>query len=341
MSSGGNSLKISLIKYPNLNAKLKAMYANRLTKENINDIIKQNNIKNVVLLLKNKSDIFKNTQENIDRLEIEKLLDEVLLKDILKINKYLSNKDNSLFVFFLRQYEIKCVKSILRKLYSDDKTNDTIIQNVKMWTTSLFQEIKGMETIDNFDDFFKAIKRMGNYSFIKKYQNQENINIFEIENEIDKLYFEKLYDKVKSNKNLKKIIGSEIDLLNIEWIIRIKKFYNFDKQRLSKVLINRYYKLKPNILNKIIDTNSFDEIKTILSKTPYKNIFTSETEFEDNVDRFLYKINYKIFKEDIFSNAYIFAYINLVDYENNDIINVIEGIRYGMDKSEIIKRLAR
>ena len=68
MSSGGNSLKISLIKYPNLNAKLKAMYANRLTKENINDIIKQNNIKNVVLLLKNKSDIFKNTQENIDRL---------------------------------------------------------------------------------------------------------------------------------------------------------------------------------------------------------------------------------------------------------------------------------
>ena len=76
------------------------MYANRLTKENINDIIKQNNIKNVVLLLKNKSDIFKNTQENIDRLEIEKLLDEVLLKDILKINKYLSNKDNSLSVFF-------------------------------------------------------------------------------------------------------------------------------------------------------------------------------------------------------------------------------------------------
>ena len=76
------------------------MYANRLTKENINDIIKQNNIKNVVLLLKNKSDIFKNTQENIDRLEIEKLLDEVLLRDILKIKKYLSNKDNILFAFF-------------------------------------------------------------------------------------------------------------------------------------------------------------------------------------------------------------------------------------------------
>ena len=334
-------MKISLIKYPNINAKLKAMYANRLTKENINEMIKQNNIKNVVLLLKSKSDIFKNSEENIDRLEIEKLLDESLINDILKIKKLLNKEDNKLFDLFLRQYEIKCVKSILRKLYSEDKTNDIIVENVKMWTNSLFNEIKGIETIENFDDFFKAIERMEHYNFIKKYQKQENINIFEIENEIDKLYFEELYDSVKFNKNLKNIVGSEIDLLNIEWIIRIKKFYNFDTQRLLNMLINRYYKIKPNILKDIIEKNSFDDINSILNKTCYKNVFSSENDFEENTDTFLYKINYKTFKQDNISIAYIFAYINLVDYENNDIINVVEGIRYNMDKDEIIKRLAR
>lgn len=334
-------MKISLIKYPNINAKLKAMYANRLTKENIDDMIKQNNIKNVVLLLKSKSDIFKNSEENIDRLEIEKLLDESLINDILKIKKLLNKEDNKLFDLFLRQYEIKCVKSILRKLYSEDNTNDIIVENVKMWTNSLFNEIKGIETIENFDDFFKAIERMEHYNFIKKYQKQENINIFEIENEIDKLYFEELYDSVKFNKNLKNIVGSEIDLLNIEWIIRIKKFYNFDTQRLLNMLINRYYKIKPNILKDIIEKNSFDDINSILNKTYYKNVFSSENDFEENTDTFLYKINYKTFKEASISIAYIFAYINLVDYENNDIINVVEGIRYNMDKAEIIKRLAR
>lgn len=334
-------MKISLIKYPNINAKLKAMYANRLTKENINDMIKQNNIKNVVLLLKSKSDIFKNSEENIDRLEIEKLLDESLINDIIKIKKLLNKEDNKLFDLFLRQYEIKCVKSILRKLYSEDKTNDIIVENVKMWTNTLFNEIKGMETIENFDDFFKAIERMDHYRFIKKYQNQENINIFEIENEIDKLYFEELYDSIKFNKNLKNIVGSEIDLLNIEWIIRIKKFYNFDKQRLLNILIDRYYKIKPGTLTNIIEKNSFDDINSILSKTYYKDIFSSENDFEGNTDTYLYKINYKTFKEDSISLAYIVAYINLVDYENNDIINVVEGIRYNMDKDEIIKRLAR
>ena len=334
-------MKISLIKYPNINAKLKAMYANRLTKENIDDMIKQNNIKNVVLLLKSKSDIFKNSDENIDRLEIEKLLDESLINDILKIKKLLNKEDNKLFDLFLRQYEIKCVKSILRKLYSEDNTNDIIIENVKMWTNSLFDEIKGIETIENFEVFFKAIERMEHYNFIKNYQNQENINIFEIENEIDKMYFEELYDSVKFNKNLKDIVGSEIDLLNIEWIIRIKKFYNFDTQRLLNMLINRYYKIKPTILKEIIEKNSFDDINSILKKTCYKNVFSSENDFEENTDTFLYKINYKTFKEDSISIAYIFAYINLVDYENNDIINVVEGIRYNLDKAEIIKRLAR
>ena len=334
-------MKISLIKYPNINAKLKAMYANRLTKENIEDMIKQNSIKNVVLLLKSKSDIFKNSDGNIDKLEIEKLLDESLINDILKIKKLLNKEDNKLFDMFLRQYEIKCVKSILRKLYSEDNTNDIIIENVKMWTNSLFDEIKGIETIENFEAFFKAIERMEHYNFIKKYQNQEIVNIFEIENEIDKLYFEELYDSVKFNKNLKDIVGSEIDLLNIEWIIRIKKFYNFDTQRLLNMLINRYYKIKPNILKDIIEKNSFDDINSILNKTCYKNVFSSENDFEENTDTFLYKINYKTFKEDSISIAYIFAYINLVDYENNDIINVVEGIRYNMDKAEIIKRLAR
>ena len=334
-------MEISLLKYPNLNAKLKAMYAKRLTKENISDLIKQNDIKNIVLMLKSKSDIFKSIQENVDRLEIEKLLDESLLKDILKIKKLLNKSDNELFDIFLRQYEIKCIKSILRKLYSDDKKDDIIVQNVKMWTLKLFHEIKGIETIENFDNFFKAINRMGQYSFIKKYQNNDKINVFEIENEIDKKYFENLYDKVKSNKNLKKIIGSEIDLLNIEWIIRVKKYYNFDKQRLIQIIINRFYRIKSSTVKDIINTNSFNEIKTILSQTVYKNVFISENDFEDNADRFLYQINYKIFKEDVLSMAYIFAYINLVDYENNDIINVIEGIRYRMDKDEIIKRLAR
>ena len=266
-------MEILGIKYPNLNAKLKGMYEKRISKSDLEDLVKQNNLKNAILLLKSKYDIFKNSDENIDRLEIESLLEKDQINNILKIKKLLNKKDTEIFEMFLLQYEIKCVKSIFRKLFSDDKTDDIVIQKVKMWTVTLFSDIKGIETVQNFYEFFEAIKRMKYNKILKKYQEQDNINVFEVENEIDKLYFETLYDMIKNEVNSKKIIGSEIDLLNVLWIFRIKKYYNFENEKINQILIKRYYKLKPNTMKKIEQTNTFEEIKEIMKDTVYKDVF--------------------------------------------------------------------
>lgn len=329
------------VKYPNINAKLKGMYAKRITKSDLEDLLKQSNLKNAVLLLRSKCEIFKEVDENIDRLEIESLLEENQIEDILKILKLLKEKDKELFQIFLLQYEIKCVKSIFRKLFSDDKTDDIIVKNVKRWTVTLFEDIKGIETVQNFEQFFSAIKRMKYNKELIKYKEKDNINVFEVENEMDKLYFESLYDRVKTKANLKKIVGSEIDLLNVLWIFRVKKYYNFEKEKLKQILINRNYKLNSNIIEKLIKTNSYEELKEIMQQTIYKDIFKEEMDIENNIDKYLYWVNKKILKNDTTSIAYIFAYVNLINYENNDIINIIEGIRYNMKKQEILKTLVR
>ncbi len=334
-------MEILGVKYPNINAKLKGMYSKRITKTDLEDLVKQNSLKNAVLLLKTKSEIFKNSDENIDRLEIESLLEKDQINNILKIEKLLDHKDLETFKMFLSKYEIKCVKSMFRKLFSDDKTNDIIVQNVKNWTQNVFEDIKGIETVENFYEFFEAIKRMKYNKILKKYQKQEDINVFEVENEMDKLYFETLYDTIKKEANLKKIIGSEIDLLNVLWIFRIKKYYNFEVQKLENILIKRYYKLNPKILNKLTCINSFEELKEVMQETVYKSVFTDEEDLEENIDRYLYNINKKIFRNDTMSMAYIWGYINMVEYENNDIINTIEGIRYNMEKKEILRRLVQ
>lgn len=85
-------MEILGLKYPNLNSKLKGMYSKRITKTDLEDIIKQNSLKSAVLALKSKSDIFKNADENIDRLEIESLLEEEQINDILKIKKLLQKR---------------------------------------------------------------------------------------------------------------------------------------------------------------------------------------------------------------------------------------------------------
>lgn len=327
------------VKYPNINAKLRGMYSKRITKEDLEDLIKQPNLKTAISMLKSKNPLFKDVDENIDRLEIESLLEQSQIDDIKKIMKLLEKKDKEEFYIFLLQYEIKCVKSILRKLFAENKTNDIIVENVKRWTDELFDDIKGIQTVESFYEFSQAIKRMKYGKILNKYKGLEKANLFEIENTIDKTYFEHLYDIAGKNANFKKIVGSEIDLLNISWIYRLKKYYNFDKNSIINFLIKRYYKISKKTINQLIEANSYEEYSEALKQTKYKQIAQDEDYINQYVDKYLYKINKTVFKQDISTNAYIYAYINIIEYENNDIINTIEGLRYNVEKAEILKRL--
>lgn len=78
-----------------------------------------------------------------------------------------------------------------------------------------------------------------------------------------------------------------------------------------------------------------------MKETTYSFVFSEEKNFEQNIDKYLYDVNKKIFRNDKTTIAYILAYINIIEYEKNDIINTIEGIRYNMEKTEILKRLVR
>ena len=95
------------------------------------------------------------------------------------------------------------------------------------------------------------------------------------------------------------------------------------------------------IIYKVKFGTTSDDIKRIMQDTVYKKVFIDEVNIENNIDRYLYSINKKIFEQDFKSSAYIYAYINLSEYENNDIINAIEGIRYNMEKKEIKRRMVR
>ena len=88
-----------------------------------------------------------------------------------------------------------------------------------------------------------------------------------------------------------------------------------------------------------MDAQNFDEIKLILEDTVYKNIFKSIETIEHDKDKYFYDIYIKLFKTSLFNICTVFCNINLVDIEIKNIINIIEGIRYKLDKVEIQRRI--
>lgn len=331
-------MSISAIKYPSINAKLKGMYSKRLKNDDLQDLAKQNNLKSAVAILKNKSSSLNVLSEDADREQIEKVLNGEIIYDIEKIVKYLDKNDTQIFNLLISKYEIRCIKRAIKLLYSKNEYDE----NIKIWTNTIFTDLKGLESIKSIDEFLKIINNTKYKKILKKYFENKNTeySIFEIENELDKMYLKSIYNSAGNNKNLKKMIGAKIDFTNILWIYRMKKYYNFSEDKIEKSIIDINYALKKNQILLLVKAKNIEELNEILKKTVYSNIATDDIyELECNMKKYLHGLYIKNFKSNLLSINCIYSYLNLVELENKDIISIIEAVRYGIDKEKLLKKL--
>mgnify|MGYP004560742611 FL=1 len=331
-------MSISAIKYPSINAKLKGMYSKRLKNDDLQDLAKQNNLKSAVAILKNKSSSLNVLSEDADREQIEKVLNGEIIYDIEKIVKYLDKNDTQIFNLLISKYEIRCIKRAIKLLYSKNEYDE----NIKIWTNTIFTDLKGLENIKSIDEFLKIINKTKYKKILKKYfENKDTeYSIFEIENELDKMYLKSIYNSAGNNKNLKKMIGAKIDFTNILWIYRMKKYYNFSEDKIEKSIIDINYALKKNQILSLVKAKNIEELNEILKKTVYSNIATDDIyELECNMKKYLHGLYIKNFKSNLLSINCIYSYLNLVELENKDIISIIEAVRYGIDKEKLLKKL--
>ncbi len=330
-------MPISAIKYPSINAKLKGMYAKKIKNNDIQDLYKQDNLKSVIAILKNKDSNLKDIDENTDRQQIEKILNLEIIYDMQKIVKYLDQNDSRIFNILISKYEINCIKKSIRLIYSQNKYDE----NIDVWTTNIFKDLKGLERVQNFEQLYKILDKTKYKKILKKYIDNENIqnNIFEIENEFDKIYLKSIYESA-GNKQLENMIGSKIDFTNIIWIYRMKEYYEFSEDQIKKSIIDKNYLLSKNEIDNLIKSKNIDEMNEILNLTPYSKL-SSENIFdlECKIRKYLYHLYKKNFKSNLLSINCIYAYLNLVEMENNDIISIVEAVRYGIDKNKLLKKL--
>lgn len=72
---------------------------------------------------------------------------------------------------------------------------------------------------------------------------------------------------------MQRILGTEIDLQNIIWSYRLKKYYGIFGDTTYGFLVPIRHRLQANIFSQMISCQSADGIQTILSDTIYRDIF--------------------------------------------------------------------
>ena len=258
---------LSLIKYPAIDAKLKGMYAKQLSNTDLLELIRQPDSISVISSLKTKFKPLEFLKDDATRVETEDALDSVLIEDIKKIRIYLSEEEKKIFDIFISKYEIKCLKSILKNLISSSKIESNTA-DVDVWVNKIFKNIQGIVTAQTIPEYIDSVQKSDYAKTIEELVSKDNIPIFELETKLDKEYFLHLQRSIQNkSKEVKNIVGTRIDTLNIIWILRAKKYYSLSNEELKNLLIPIYYNLRKSNIEELIDANSFDEIQGILSKT--------------------------------------------------------------------------
>lgn len=331
----------TLFKYSNINAKLKGMYAKKIKPKDLEELINQEDLKSAIFILKMKNPELNNLSDQANRIQIEAKLDEIIISDIIKIYRLLGRKDKIIFQQFIEKYKLKCIKSVFRRVFLNHDILYDNTENIREWTNSIFKDISGLENVKDKNGFLEIIQKTKYAEIFNNLveKDEKQINVFMIENMLDKNYLNNLLNTVKKeDDSLEKMVIQEIDLINLLWIYRIKKYYKFSNDKLHSMVIQVPKNNGINI-EELIDAE--DDIG-IIEKLKQSNFIKNSSikfEIEQETNRIWHKINVKEFKNKFFSIASICAYINLIELENTDIIRIIEGIRYGISKQDIQNKL--
>lgn len=340
------------IKYSGLITKSRALSAKLLSADDYSRIISMDSVVDAIAYLREHpgyKDIFRYADDDIShRGQLEHILAYSLYRDYLKLYRFADSRGREFLSFLEKRIELTLIKSSLRAVYTKE--------SLPRYTDMLGYldrhcnlKLESLYNADGPGSFINALKGTIYYPELSRLDLQEKDIIFMIESALDQSYFRYIWenkDKYLSKHDsamLTEIFGTEIDLLNIMWIYRCKRYFSVSSSSLYGMVIPYTHKLKKSQLNALIECGSVEEFSAILKKTAYDTVRSPfdmihpEMSFNKKMDE-AYK---DAVKRSPVSMSVIASFIYARTRELDTLTTAIECVRYSLPAEEIHSYLLR
>ncbi|OQB13894.1 MAG: V-type ATP synthase subunit C [Firmicutes bacterium ADurb.Bin193] len=341
-----------IFKYSGSHAKVRAMSGKLLTAADYKSLLAKNSVSDVAAYLKNNThygEELKDVAENsIHRGELEEILSKSQEKQLVKLIKYEKGSSKKFLRVFILKYETELLKDMFRMLERgvlithSDKVNEYYARHMTIDVQRLVRSQSKAQFIENLkgSDFYPIISPL--------VDNNERFNIFSIEMTLDLYYYNtvwKMYEKHLCKKDREVVLesfGTELDILNIMWIMRCKKYFNVPREIIYSFLLPGRHKITREQLVSLVEAKTLDELYALIQKTPYNAIFEDDGLFpEQHYYKYISELQRKLSRLSPFSIMSVISYIQKKETEVANLIKIIEGIRYKLDMNGIERYLIR
>lgn len=288
--------------------------------------------------------------QRIHRGDVELALMKTNIASVLKLMHYLSGEYKDFLKAYLLKFEIEDVKLALESVTGRTKITD--LEN-HMLSHQSFSRLDVAELLrqESLTKVMELLKGTDYHRLIAPYVNQVDSKFsFYVEMILDRYYFNSLIKAGKAltgsgDQEVLDLLRRNVDLYNLEWIYRARKFYDVSKEEILNFTLDGGKKFSYEILKTLIYDTSFDGMIERFKNSDYGFLFNHDWDvnlyMERRLDRYMYYRCRSLYRRSILDFGKVFAYIQLHEYDVKDITSIIECKRYALPKSEITKYLIR
>ena len=332
--------------------KAKSLFGKRLRPEDYEELLRFKSIPEIVGYLK-KKDKYTNTLEDVieysmHRGQLEDLIKKSYFDNLARMVKFVSTSDKKFYELDMIRREIEIVLSSIRSIISGNI--ESSIRDLPLFFKQHASfDIEELSKSLTMKDLLTELKDTRYYDLIVPYyaDNATDIRYSDIEHSLYLKYHDIVIERInkyykgKNRDLLMDIYQSKVEIENVIKIYRLKKFYNATESEIMTAILTKNIRMGKTKLKELINLENPDEILEVLSKSQF-------SEFKDK-DNYIYieyqagKIKYNLAKRYMYFSDFppivysVFLILN--EIEKTNIFNIIEGIRYDIDKEDIRKML--
>lgn len=332
-------------------AKIRSIYGKMITKAQLHELAYKKNISEVAEFLKT-NNLYKEELEDIDpstihRGYLEQLIEKSNFQLYIKLCKFQQLNRIPFFNYIIRKLEIEQILSMINDLNSN--VTGTFINTLpKFIEDNSSIPFLDLAKCQSFNELIEVLNHTPYAQVLKSVPLKPNgmIDARQSEQKLYTFFYKRLLKNLKSSfsvqdaKTLNNCLKTDIDLTNIKNAYRLKTYYQYTPDQI-KVRMLPFTKIGSTTMNSLYEADTPEDMVELIGNTSYyahKNL-PDPNMIENSVDRIKNSISKRLIATSQSAPVVMYAFMSLCYFEVENLINIIEGIRYDMPPSEIEKLL--
>ncbi|MEG0368463.1 MAG: V-type ATPase subunit [Hungatella sp.] len=338
-----------LLAYSGITTKVRAMQSHFITDAAFHDMAALESVSAAVDYLKHLPpyvEIFSDLDDNnLHRGIIEQRLILSKYRDFTKLYRFSNLSQRKFLDLYFMHYETAILKRCFHSALDHHRFDLDLSLFQDFFEKHSKLDLMALSQAENLVDFIACLNGTPYYAISSSLSEIAQPTLFDYELHLDLLYFKTIWktkDKLLSHREqdiLSQCFGSRLDMLNIQWIHRSKKYYHLSPAAIYALLIPVQYRLKKDEIIKLTETATDDEFYTVLRTTFYGSLspadLNEQTDLEQLCESVLNRIHHLAGRKDPYSIATLNSYLYFKETEIHKIITTIEGLRYGLSADTI------